>query len=107
LFLYVCELIGGIYFIWMLAYLVIRFYNGAHEKEVILRYGFKRLEALNEQFQTYYMENNPLIGIVIIALTIASLVAGYLVGGEGGLWCGAVIAIIIVALGQHQYKLRK
>lgn len=104
LYLYVWKPLGFIFFAWIVIYFIIRFYSGAHEKERSIRHGAMGLNMLIEKHQLYYVENKPIIAVIVIVLTITSLLIGYLISGVNGLWVGSIIAFIIVILGQHQYK---
>ncbi len=106
LFLCVSEVIGVIWFSWMLAYLITRFFNEAHKRELMLRHGIMGLDALEQKFAPYHIESNPLVGLATIILSAVSLVVSYLIGEEVGLVVGAVIAVVLLEIGQRQYKVK-
>jgi len=88
LYLYAWEPLGLLFMVWMIVYFIIRLYSGAHEKEQMIRAGMKGLDAITEKYQPFYVENNLFISITTLILSIISVVAGYLIGGEKGVLIG-------------------
>lgn len=106
LFLCVSEVIGAVWFFWMLAYLITRFFNEAHKRELMLRQGIMGLDALEQKIKPYYIETNPILGLVTIILSAVALVVSYLIREEAGLVVGALIAVILLEIGQRQNKVK-
>jgi len=98
LYLYVGELLGWIFFIWIGLYLLIRIYSGVHEKEKVVIEAAKHLDDLEEKYKHRYIKYNPIVTIITIILSVASPVAGYYFGGEKGLWIGIAVSIVIWCL---------
>jgi hypothetical protein len=98
LYLYLWEPLGWIFFSWMALYLVIRIYSGVHEKERVVIEAWKHLDALERKYERTYTKYNLIITLVTIILNVASLIGGYYLGGEKGLWTGVVISAVIWCL---------
>jgi len=98
LYLYVWELLGWIFFIWMGLYLLIRIYSGVHGKQQVVIEAWKHLDTLEEKYKHIYVKYNPIVTIITIILSLASIGVGYYFGGEKGLWIVISISAVVWCL---------
>jgi len=77
LYLYIWEPLGWAFFIWIGLYLLSRIFSGEHEKERVIIEAAKHLDALEEKYKHTYIKYNPIVTIITMFLSSASLVAGY------------------------------
>ena len=87
-YFYVWELLGWIFFAWMLIYFLSRLYSGVHKKEKAMTEAWKEFASFTKQNVNTYVKNNPIIIAIITTLTIISILGGSLIGGLTGLRIG-------------------
>jgi len=70
LYLYVWELLGWIFFVWVAIYFLIRIYSGVHKKEKVVIEAWKQLEVLEEKYKRTYTKYNVSITFITIVLSV-------------------------------------
>jgi hypothetical protein len=106
IYIYINEIAGLLFFIWMALYLLIRVYSGVHEKEKNVIDAWRQLDILVGKYSQTFIKYNPIATIATILLNLISLMIGYYIGGNVGLVIGSLIAIILWCLSPYVKVIR-